>query len=945
MLETIQTLKKQVIPDEPLTKLRKTDLIEFIENTDLLKRMMIFYEQGDPSGEKSRLLQENDIESIVPTATELKKLKTGAIRRLMRSFYKDSGLTSKKLSKLSNQKLKLFAKRHKLSEMLSLGVEEPEKKTPPVPPKLDMKSMLTHLEGIVKDKIPKSENIVLPDDKSDCSCHDESDFVGMGMGSGICDPFNQMTSVDPILSLCPELYSRICEKALLLDLCVLDRKLEECKNLSCPCPPVNVSGLSAVQRVPMAPVQRPPDMEPPRRRAKPGRERVRRFPEPVPRPVPLPGFPTPPEPRKDTTSPTDTPRGEMRFRTPKRKDDTDDESTSTDSSGPGHGGGRSEASRPPSAPRSEEDDGPSRRELQSQIYEMQRSYPKQIYQLGNKLSGYERRLTEEVYKEHEDMMELMNQRRDQANEGLLARISRAEEQNTVLQRQVEALRQLQPGIRLETPELEESPRTPTKEQVREASPTLSTPPETPEKRIQVQEEISTAERKLASERRQLEMRKKSLARRQEQLTSTPVRATREDRSPPPPSAPLAFRSSPSPRTKPRTPLTPRKIPVSKQATSLARLMEQHAPGLLDPKLSPKVPRTPLDPPPQRPPAVYHMTPDTPESPPLHTRRTSEWGRKLIAEMDAGSAPKSPRKLTPRTSRAQSIMKGWQGPPLSPRFRTPAQRVRQSEPQSGPVAVGSPHTPAISKRSQTAQRMLKRAMAPRAFRVTGNPSEKFASLKGVVEHLLGKMGDESWTEAIRQMLQPTEVEGKRSWSASVRNLINQLKKKGPMTELMKIARRVDSSTQSKYADFLRKNFVNIDVGDLVESGIESWDPPAYIDPRVEMQEGWLEEIKQTPRKQLAREVQTLRQLYVGMGDKVPHARNAKQKLQFISKFLKAGGLPKKRRRRNKINVQKSRLAKRPKVTKQPKQAPKQPKQTHPKPKKQNKTTKPTGPFFI
>ena len=158
------------------------------------------------------------------------------------------------------------------------------------------------------------------------------------------------------------------------------------------------------------------------------------------------------------------------------------------------------------------------------------------------------------------------------------------------------------------------------------------------------------------------------------------------------------------------------------------------------------------------------------------------------------------------------------------------------------------------------------MAPRAFRVTGNPSEKFASLKGVVEHLLGKMGDESWTEAIRQMLQPTEVEGKRSWSASVRNLINQLKKKGPMTELMKIARRVDSSTQSKYADFLRKNFVNIDVGDLVESGIESWDPPAYIDPRVEMQEGWLEEIKQTPRKQLAREVQTLRQLYVGMGVK-------------------------------------------------------------------------------
>ena len=109
VLETIESLRKQVVPDEKLSKLRKKDLIEFVEDSDLLKRMMIFYEQGDPAGEKTRLLAESDIESIVPTVSELRTMKIGAIRRLMRSFYKDSGLTTKKLNKMSKKKLELFA--------------------------------------------------------------------------------------------------------------------------------------------------------------------------------------------------------------------------------------------------------------------------------------------------------------------------------------------------------------------------------------------------------------------------------------------------------------------------------------------------------------------------------------------------------------------------------------------------------------------------------------------------------------------------------------------------------------------------------------------------------------------------------------------------------------------------------------------------------------------
>ena len=120
------------------------------------------------------------------------------------------------------------------------------------------------------------------------------------------------------------------------------------------------------------------------------------------------------------------------------------------------------------------------------------------------------------------------------------------------------------------------------------------------------------------------------------------------------------------------------------------------------------------------------------------------------------------------------------------------------------------------------------------------------------------------------------------------------------------------------------------------GLESWDPPAYIDPRVPMTEGWTGTIDSTSRGKLLRQMQTLKQLYAGLGENVPHAKSAKQRLQFISKHIEGRGLPTKRRkRRKKMNVQKSRLS-----NPQKKQKPLV------VTKKRKSASKPTvGPFFI
>ena len=137
LLDIVQKLRESVVPAAELSKMSKKELVSFIEEAELLKKMERFHEKKQTKALKS-IVHDAEEESVVPDMAAIRKMSVGKIRKLIRSFHRDIGLGKRtKHSKMSVSKLRSFISRNRYQEMLYgdddmsfLGVDDDKKKEP-----------------------------------------------------------------------------------------------------------------------------------------------------------------------------------------------------------------------------------------------------------------------------------------------------------------------------------------------------------------------------------------------------------------------------------------------------------------------------------------------------------------------------------------------------------------------------------------------------------------------------------------------------------------------------------------------------------------------------------------------------------------------------------------------------------------------------------------------
>ena len=96
----------------------KKELVSFIEEAELLKKMERFHEKKQTKALKS-IVHDAEEESVVPDMATIRKMSVGKLRKLIRSFHRDIGLGKRtKHSKMSVSKLRSFVSRNRYQEML-----------------------------------------------------------------------------------------------------------------------------------------------------------------------------------------------------------------------------------------------------------------------------------------------------------------------------------------------------------------------------------------------------------------------------------------------------------------------------------------------------------------------------------------------------------------------------------------------------------------------------------------------------------------------------------------------------------------------------------------------------------------------------------------------------------------------------------------------------------
>ena len=115
LLQLVEKLKKAIVPDQPVGKMPKGELLSFISEADLISRMRTFHERVE-KGIRSAITDDED-EKMIPSESELQKWRVGKIRKLVREFHKSTQIL-KKYTKFSAARLRSHIKRHKYEEML-----------------------------------------------------------------------------------------------------------------------------------------------------------------------------------------------------------------------------------------------------------------------------------------------------------------------------------------------------------------------------------------------------------------------------------------------------------------------------------------------------------------------------------------------------------------------------------------------------------------------------------------------------------------------------------------------------------------------------------------------------------------------------------------------------------------------------------------------------------
>ena len=118
LLDLVQKLRESIVPTAEIKSISKKELLSFIEDADILKKMSIFHEKKQSKALKS-IVHEAEEESVVPDLATIRKWPVSKLRKLLRSFHRDIGLGKGiKHSKMSVSKLRSFVSRNRYQEML-----------------------------------------------------------------------------------------------------------------------------------------------------------------------------------------------------------------------------------------------------------------------------------------------------------------------------------------------------------------------------------------------------------------------------------------------------------------------------------------------------------------------------------------------------------------------------------------------------------------------------------------------------------------------------------------------------------------------------------------------------------------------------------------------------------------------------------------------------------
>ena len=231
LLDLVKKLRESVTPPTEVGKMSKKEIIAFVEDAKILEKMQIFHEKRQAKALKS-IVHEADEESLVPDLAAIKKWSVGKLRKLLREFYRDIGLSKgTKHSKMSASKLRSFVSRNRYQEMLYgdddmsfLVEDEKPKKAGAKPKKEKVEPKAPKEKAEPKTSIVNVYTAKESKEKKECEC-DMPNILEEQDAQGV------------IMNLAPELYRSLLAKSYLLDLCNLNRMRREHEVCAVACDP------------------------------------------------------------------------------------------------------------------------------------------------------------------------------------------------------------------------------------------------------------------------------------------------------------------------------------------------------------------------------------------------------------------------------------------------------------------------------------------------------------------------------------------------------------------------------------------------------------------------------------------------------------------------------------------------------------------------------------
>ena len=103
LLQLIGKLRNEIVPEQPLSKMSKPDLLKFIEEAQILERMRTFHEKGS-KGIRSTITEDDD-EQLIPGSVEIQRWRVGKLRKLLRDFHRATQIL-KKFTKYTSGRLR-----------------------------------------------------------------------------------------------------------------------------------------------------------------------------------------------------------------------------------------------------------------------------------------------------------------------------------------------------------------------------------------------------------------------------------------------------------------------------------------------------------------------------------------------------------------------------------------------------------------------------------------------------------------------------------------------------------------------------------------------------------------------------------------------------------------------------------------------------------------------